>query len=623
MCGIVGQAYQNNRCKPETLRAMRDTMIHRGPDDDGEWYSQDFRVGLAHRRLAIIDLSPRAHQPMRDEPEKLVIIFNGEIYNSLDLRHELEKNGHTFISKSDTEVILAAYQEWGIDCISRLNGMFAFCIYDDREKLLFLARDRAGEKPLYYRYSNGQFSFASELKAIMADLGTPRKLNLDAVNYYLAYGYVPCPMSILKGIQKLPPAHAMLYDIDQDSIKIWKYWDLPEPNPNNNASIQDLSDEFELLLRDSVRRQMISDVPIGVLLSGGCDSSLVTALASRLSEQPLRTFTVSFPGHSQHDEAPFARIVAEHFGTEHTEIVTDETSVDIMTNLAAQFDEPFADHAMIPTYLVAKAIKPHATVALSGDGGDELFGGYPQYAALLKLACLKRSIPLFLRSIIAHCAFRVMPVGMRFRNHVTGVGDGFETSVAHVNLYFDAYTRSRLLNSEIVEQIDINQPEKLRASHCSSQHSLLRQAMQSDFMTTLSDGYLVKVDRASMKASLEVRAPFLDYRIIEFAYRSVSDRFKVSGNQLKILPRYAAKRLLPASLDLNRKQGFTMPISNWIKGSSGQFFKSVLHEAAPDLLNKGFVDKLFQTAARMKRNTSRLFNLTMFELWRRQSHIEL
>lgn len=621
MCGIIGQAFKGSRCKPETLRAMRDTMIHRGPDDTGEWYSEDLRVGLAHRRLAIIDLSARAQQPMCDESVKLVIVFNGEIYNFLDLRADLEKNGYTFKSNSDTEVVLVAYQEWGIDCISRLNGMFAFCIYDDREKLLFLARDRAGEKPLYYRYSNGKVSFASELKAIMADPGAQRKLNLDAVNYYLAYGYVPCPMSILEGVEKLPPAHAMLYYIDQDLMKIWKYWDLPEPNVNNNASIRDLSDEFELLLRDSVSRQMVSDVPIGVLLSGGCDSSLVTALASSLSEQPLRTFTVCFPGHSQHDEAPFAKIVAEHFGTEHTEIVTDETSVDILTKLAEQFDEPFADHAMIPTYLVAKAIKEYATVALSGDGGDELFGGYPQYTALLKLACLKRATLPSIRSLIANCASRVMPVGMRFRNHIIGLGDGFGASVAHVNLYFDDYTRRRLLNPELFEMIDISRPEKLRASHCSSQHSLLRQAMQSDFMTTLSDGYLVKVDRASMLASLEVRAPFLDYRMIEFAYRSVSDRFKVDRKQLKILPRHSAKRLLPSTLNLDRKQGFTMPISKWMKSEYGEFMRSVLSEVESNLFDAKFINKLIKVDSGMISNSNRLFALTMFEQWRRAYRI--
>lgn len=623
MCGIVGQAYQGGRCNPEVLRAMRDTMIHRGPNDGGEWYSQDFRVGLAHRRLAIIDLSLRGRQPMCDESGKLVIVFNGEIYNFLDLRHDLEKKGHAFKSKSDTEVILLAYQEWGIDCISHFNGMFAFCIYDDREKLLFLARDRAGEKPLYYRYANGQFSFASELKAIMADPGTPRKLNLDAVNYYLAYGYVPCPMSILQGIQKLPPAHAMRYDVDKGSMKIWKYWDLPEPNVNNNASIQDLSDEFESLLRDSVRRQMVSDVPIGVLLSGGCDSSLVTALASGLSERPLRTFTVAFPGYVNHDEGPFAKIIAEYFGTQHTEIVVDEASVNIITELAEHFDEPLADHAIVPTYLVSKAIKQQVTVALSGDGGDELFGGYPHYSTLLKLEFLKRVTPQFIRSLISDTSTRLMSVGMRFRSHLIGFRGSFGASVAHVNLYFDEYARRRLLNPAIIDMIDLNRPEREKDQSCLSQYSPLRQAMQSGFLTTLQEGYLVKVDRSSMMASLEVRAPFLDYRMIEFAYRSVPDKYKVSGNQLKILPRYSAKRLLPASLNLNLKKGFTMPMANWFKSQWGQLIRSVISDASPSIFDKTFATKLLIRDRALTLNSNRLFALVSFELWRRQHRVIL
>lgn len=616
MCGIVGQAFLEGRCTPEILRAMRERLTHRGPDDAGEWYSPDFRVGLAHRRLAIIDLSPRGRQPMCDGPGKLVIVFNGEIYNFLDLRERLEKMGHSFRSMSDTEVILEAYRAWGTDCLKELNGMFAFCLYDDERRIFFLARDRAGEKPLYYRYSQGQFAFASELKALMADPGTQRNLNLEAVNYFLAYGYVPAPMSILHGVEKLPQAHAMVYDIDQDSLRSWKYWDLPETVSHDHASLEELGSEFESLLRDAVRRQMVSDVPLGILLSGGCDSSLVTALASEIAPKPLRTFTVSFPGHPKYDEAPFARIVADHFGTEHNEIIADETSVGVIEELAAQFDEPFADHAMIPTYLVSRAIRRYVTVALSGDGGDELFGGYPHYVSLLKLARLRRLIPPPLRSLAAGCASRFLPVGTRYRNHVIGFRNQFDESVAHINLYFDKHARQQLLNREIIGAIDLGLPERQRMAHCLAPHSPLRQAMQTDFMTTLADGYLVKVDRASMLASLEVRAPFLDYRMIEFAFRSIPDRYKVDG-RLKILPRYAAKRLLPAGLDLDRKQGFTMPISVWSKGNWGQFIQSVLSDPWPSLYNKKFISKLLGSQEGVRSNANRLFILTIFEIWRR------
>jgi asparagine synthase (glutamine-hydrolysing) len=617
MCGIVGQVCRQGRCNSKILGAMRDSMSHRGPDDSGEWFSPDFRIGLAHRRLAIIDLSPRGRQPMHDTAAELVIVFNGEIYNFADLRKHLEKKGHTFSSMSDTEVILEAYREWGTDCLKELNGMFAFCLYDDRKRILFLARDRAGEKPLYYIHSKGQFAFASELKALMADPGTPRKINLDALNYYLAYGYVPCPMSILNGVQKLPQAHAMVYDIEKGSLKCWQYWHLPEPVINENASIDDLRVEFESLLRDSVRRQMVSDVPIGILLSGGCDSSLVTALASEISSKPLRTFTVSFPGHREYDEAPFARIVANHFGSEHLEIEADEPSADTMFQLAAQFDEPFADHAMIPTYLISKAIRQHATVALSGDGGDELFGGYPHYTGLLRSAQLRRVVPPFVRSLVATSAASWVPVGVRYRNHIIGFANGYRNSVAHVNLYFDEHSRRKLLNPQIVRAIDAGLPEKQKENYCLAHHSPLRQAMQTDFLTTLADCYMVKVDRSSMLASLEVRAPYLDYRMVEFAYRTVPDIYKVVDGKKKILSRYVAKRLLPKNLNLHRKQGFSMPVSKWIAGKWGGFIKSVLTEAPPTLFESRFIARLCDSEGKIQLNANRVYALTIFELWRR------
>jgi asparagine synthase (glutamine-hydrolysing) len=594
---------------------MRDTMSHRGPDDFGEWYSPDFRVGLAHRRLAIIDLSPLGHQPMHDVSGNLVIVFNGEIYNFSDLRKYLEENGHTFKSMSDTEVILAAYREWGLDCLEHLNGMFAFCIYDDRRRILFLARDRVGEKPLYYRHSNGRFAFASELRALLADPETPRKLNPDALNYYLAYGHVPCPMSIVDGIHKLQPGSAMVLDIDRGSLRQWKYWDLPEPAGDSNASLEEVCAQFESLMRDSVRRQMVSDVPIGVLLSGGCDSSLVAAFASEVSSKRLRTFTISFPGHKKYDEAPFARIVADHLDTEHIEITMDDPPAETILELAERFDEPIADHAFVPTYLVSRAIKEYATVALSGDGGDELYGGYPHYSALLRLEQFRRFIPSSLRSVIAVWALRSIPVGTRYRNHFIGFETGFGNSVAHINLYFDKQSRMQLLNPEIISTIDTGLPERGKVMDCVPRYSLLRQMMQTDFVTTLTDGYLAKVDRASMLASIEIRAPFLDYRMIEFAYRSVPDRYKVARGQTKILTRHSAKRLLPRRLNLQRKQGFTMPISKWLGGNWGRFIESVLCEEPLSLLNRKFVVKLFDNDWRIKSNSNRLYALTILELW--------
>jgi len=602
---------------------MRDSMHHRGPDDAGEWYSPDFRIGLAHRRLAIIDLSRRARQPMQDSSGRLTIVFNGEIYNFTDLKQDLQKNGHTFRSASDTEVILQAYLEWGVDCLQKLNGMFAFCIYDQKERILFLARDRSGEKPLYYRRTDDRFSFASELKAFMGDPEIRRAPDLDAINYYLAYGHVPCPRSILDGVAKLPQAHAMAYHTDTGSLTIWKYWDLPDAVGNGNASIADLCDELGFLLRDSVRRQLVSDVPIAVLLSGGCDSSLIAALASEASSEPLKTFTVCFPGHKKHDEARFARIVSEHLGTEHTEIRADEPSPSLMLELATKSDEPCADHAMIPTYLVSKAIRDQAKVALTGDGGDELFGGYPHYSSMLRLESIRKAVPPSIRSLLSEGVLRAIPVGVRFRNHVIGFRKNLPESVAHVNLLFDQHSRKQLLNPDIVRRIDIGLPEKLKAAQCLEAHSPLRQAMQSDFLTTLADAYLVKVDRASMLASIESRAPLLDYRVIEFAYRSVPDKYKVVNGEKKILLRALAKRLLPATLNLNRKQGFAMPISEWFVGSWGRSIQSVLSSSSSSLFDGRYAAKLFRYEGKLRSNWNRLYALTILDLWCRHYGIQL
>jgi asparagine synthase (glutamine-hydrolysing) len=307
MCGIVGLACESPVDRPALLETMRDTLRHRGPDDAGLWWAPDGRVGLAHQRLAVIDLSPGGRQPMLDSSSQLCITFNGEIYNYVELRRELETYGHRFVTASDTEVILESYRAWGIDCLSRLNGMFAFCLYDSVMRRLFLARDRAGEKPLFYYYTPGRLVFASELKALMMDPGFPRKLDLEALDYYLAYGYVPGEMCILKGVRKLGQAHAMTYELETDTLRDWRYWELPKQYWQADVSADELTDELERLLSDSVRRQLVADVPVGILLSGGIDSSLVTAMAARVSSRPVKTFTISFPGHDAYDEGPYAR----------------------------------------------------------------------------------------------------------------------------------------------------------------------------------------------------------------------------------------------------------------------------------------------------------------------------
>jgi asparagine synthase (glutamine-hydrolysing) len=411
MCGIVGIASKS----PVTVRAWlaigRDVLSHRGPDDAGEWWSDDGRMGLAHRRLSILDLSTAGHQPMHQPERGLSIVFNGEIYNFQELRAELERQGHHFRSHSDTEVILAAYREWGTDCLSRLNGMFAFVVYDAQQQTVFLARDRAGEKPLFYHQTGGILRFASELKALLADPAMPRRIESEALDCYLAMGYVPGHRCILHGFNKLPPAHALQFDLQTGKAKVWNYWQLPELAevvPQGLVEEAVLLDELEALLENAVCRQLVADVPVGVLLSGGVDSSLITAMAVRASSH-VQSFTIGFPGHGKLDETEHARLIARHFGTRHTELMAEPATADLLPYLARQFDEPMVDSSMIPTWLVSHLVRQHCTVALGGDGGDELFGGYSHHSQLLWMQRRLAIIPHPLRRLTSMVAEHLLP----------------------------------------------------------------------------------------------------------------------------------------------------------------------------------------------------------------------
>ena len=603
---------------------MRDSMVHRGPDDSDVWWSPDRQVGLGHRRLAIIDLSPGGHQPMLDCRGELVITFNGEIYNYQELRRELQGRGHHFRTASDTEVILEAYREWGTACVSRFNGMFAFSLYDVALKQLFLARDRAGEKPLYYRHSSDGFIFASELKAIMSDPRMQRKINLYSLDQYLTYGYISGSRCIIEGVDKLPQAHAMVYKLETNELHRWCYWKLPEPSEQNNLFSDVLLDELETLLRDSVRLRLIADVPVGIMLSGGLDSSLVAAIAAQVSSHPVNTFTASFPGNKDFDESPHARLVAQHFGTKHSELAIEPASVDLLSELVRQFDEPIGDQSIIPTYLISRLIKGSAKVALVGDGGDELFGGYPHYSLILRLNRLRSCFSPMVRKLISDLASRFLPVGTRGRNHLIGFHKELSYSIAHINLFFDFFTRKHLL-SPLAKRMTISHisQEVARSYAFPSDLSAVQQMTMMDFKTTMVDDYLVKVDRASMMASLEVRAPFLDHRLVEFAFARVPDDLRVTASERKILLRLLAKRLLPATLDLRRKQGFVMPLATWFNGKWGDFMCDVLEGADQDLFDKGEIRKLIVLQKKGYANTHRLFALTMFELWRRHYKVSI
>jgi asparagine synthase (glutamine-hydrolysing) len=607
----------------ELLDVMRDRLRHRGPDDAGSWWSADGTVGLAMRRLAIVDLSPSGHQPMADASGRYELVFNGEIYNHRALRDELQSKGRRFRGHSDSEVLLEAYRAWGRSCLDYLNGMFAFAVYDVQERELFLARDRVGEKPLFYRHAQGDFVFASELKALMADPCFPRRLEPEALAWYLTYGYVPGSRCILHGVTKLPPGHALRYRLGSDTVETWPYWTAPDPIASPEQDAPSLAEELQALLLDSVRQRLVADVPVGVLLSGGIDSSLVTAMAARVSPSPIRTFTISFPGHGAYDEGPYAAAVARHLGTEHTELRAEPATVDLLPRLAEQYDEPIADSSMVPTYLVSLLIREHATVALGGDGGDELFGGYPHYSWLLRQERFRRLVPGSLRGLVGTTAAHLLPVGLRGRNHLIGLSGDLASSIAHVNVYFDAVARRHVLAHDVAAVVAPGSPEQSRRRACRSELSPLQQATRIDFSGYLPDDILVKVDRASMLTSLEVRAPWLDHRIVELAFSRVPDRLRATASARKVLPRLLAAQLLPPGMDLRRKQGFSLPLQAWFKGDWGRAIAEILAEADPHLFRRSEIESLIAGQRRGLSNAARLFALSIFELWRTKYRVAI
>lgn len=615
MCGIVGVGGTAPSQDRSWLVHGRDAMTHRGPDDAGEWWSSDGRVGLAHRRLSIVDLSMLGHQPMHLHERGLSVVFNGEIYNHNALRDELCGLGFVFRSHSDTEVLLAAYAAWGQECLLRFNGMFAFALYDAPQQKLFLARDRAGEKPLFYRLANGSLQFASELKALLANPANPRRIDAEALDCYLAMGYVPGDRCMLQGFNKLPPAHALVFDLQTGQSNLWRYWQLPELT-SAQAPLDEVAllDELETLLEDAVRCQMVADVPVGVLLSGGVDSSLVTAMAVRASSQ-VQTFTIGFPGHGKLDETEHAQLIARHFGTRHTELMAEDATVDLVPRLARQFDEPMVDSSMIPTFLVSQLVRQHCTVALGGDGGDELFGGYGHYSRLQWMQQKLGPMPLSLRRGIALSAEMCLPVGFKGRNWAQGLGVDLDKGLPLIASCFDATTRRRLLKAHADWPLVA---ETVRKAKVPVNADILQRATRMDFANYLAEDILVKVDRASMLNSLEMRAPLLDYRLIEFAFGKVPSRLKATCTEKKILLKRLTARILPPEFDQQRKQGFSIPLGDWLKGGT---FRTLFNDVLRDpqcSFDTGTVDGLLRGQDKGRSNGERLFALVLFELWRRE-----
>lgn len=610
MCGIVGMVNLRTGIDAGELQRRRDLISYRGPDDSGHWLSGDGQVGLAHRRLSIVDLSDHGHQPMHADGSKLCMIFNGEVYNYEELREELVKLGHCFHGHGDSEVVLAAYAEWGESCLERFNGMFALAIYDARSHpaTIFLARDRAGKKPLYYSHSDETFDFGSELKT----LASTDRLNLTALNYYLSLGYIPASLSLAEGVHKLPPAHAARLDLSTMNLQVWRYWQLPENEPLE-ASGEELADAAEELLMDAVSLRLHCDVPSGVLLSGGLDSGLVAAVSAKVSLKPVPTFTISLPNSSL-NEAPLAQQVADYYGTDHHVLEMGEPSLAIVHEFAHLIDEPIADSSLIPSWVVARLTRQHVTVALGGDGGDELFGGYSDYPVSLSDQQGLGWIPASFFRFVGETVMR-LPAGIRGRNRIASLRHGPLQQLVWGRPYFDVGLRKRILKTDALVTLDdqIDAPERWLLSLFMQGNDPVDCMTRTHFGSILPDDFMVKVDRASMFNSLEMRAPFLDHRLVEFAFGSVPSKWKVEGGESRRIQRILAKRLLPPSFNSSRKQGFSIPLDNWLRSDGCSIIRDYM-AYLPDQIDKAEVERLIAGQMKGRANGSRLYALLMLAI---------
>ena len=579
MCGIVGRLnFDGSPIPVRELTSARDRLVNRGPDGAGTW--TDGPVGLAHRRLSILDLTDRGSQPMRSTDGALAITFNGEIYNFLELREELSKAGHCFTTHTDTEVILAAYREWGTDCLQRFNGMFAFGLWDARRQRLVLARDRIGVKPLYYTVGSGRLVFGSTLKAITAFTDVSRELSREAIDLYFQMAYIPAPYSIYRDIYKIEPG-TWLECSAGGQMKTQRYWSLAPRGVKPVSTISAAADRLEELLDSSVRYRLISDVSVGAFLSGGIDSSTVVALMCRNSDT-VRTFTIGF-GEAEFDESTYARQIASYLGTRHEELILrPEDLLPIASHLTVHYDEPFADVSAIPTLALAKLARTDVTVALSGDGGDELFAGYPYYKFLARLDPWRRraafSAPL-LRAASA--------IGLP---HRPAMALNALSQPETTDLY--AYMRGPLKTRPFGKIVN---GQHARAGNWFARRldqdvpmsGLVETYMDLDIRSYLVDDILVKVDRATMAHGLEARNPLLDYRVVEFA-RSLPGSMQTARIGSKQVLREVLGRLLPAELFSRPKQGFSVPIREWFRGP----LKPALHESLRGgwLTTEGYFD---------------------------------
>ena len=623
MCGIAGfvdywdERRSDSLSRGRLLKTMCDVIRHRGPDEDGFLCKDGVALGM--RRLSIIDLAGGS-QPISGEDGTVTIVFNGEIYNFQELRPELEKRGHTFKTNSDTEAIVHAYEEFGPAGVNHLRGMFTFAIWDDKRREVYIARDRVGKKPLYYTITpGGTLVFGSEIKSLLEHPDVQREISLEAVDAYLTLGYVPDPLTIFRDIHKLPPGHYLTFS--NGRLNVQQYWDFVF-EPGESRRPEDYLEELRALLHESVRLRLISDVPLGAFLSGGIDSSTIVALMAQHMNQPVKTFSIGFHEDS-YNELKYARLTAKKLGTDHHEFFVTPQICDVIDELVWHFDEPFADPSAIPTYMVSKLARDHVTVALSGDGGDELFAGYTHYVVQESRRAFN-ALPRALRAGVMRPLSYRLPHGAWGRNYLHNISlDPIDRYLDSLS-YFTALSKKSLYTADFLNALGATDRVARSFREYAGRvktNEPLDQLLYIDGKTYLPGDILTKVDRMSMATSLEVRVPLLDHKLIDFVTR-VPASLKLAGTETKHLLKRVARDLIPAEILDRPKQGFGIPLEQWINEQLRDQIRETLRESRTrqrGYVNPDYVDLILDEHHKGRRDHSfPLWALMILELWHRR-----
>ncbi|MFQ5867207.1 MAG: asparagine synthase (glutamine-hydrolyzing) [bacterium] len=633
MCGICGILnFSDEPVSEELLKKMNDQLIHRGPDEEGYYIKPKYKmqndgkcnVGMGIRRLSIIDLET-GQQPIHNEDNSILVILNGEIYNFQELRHNLKKKGHHFYTKSDTEVLVHLYEDYGIDCLKYMNGMFAFALWDENKHCLFISRDRVGKKPLYYMRISDKFYFASEIKSFLVIPEFKKEVNLKAIHYYLTYQYIPSPMTIFKNVFRLPPASFMVVD-SQGRIKSCKYWSLNFSH-KIDLTFDEAKEKIGSLLRDAVGIRMIADVPLGAFLSGGHDSSIIVALMSQLSSQPVKTFSIGFE-EQEFSELKYARILAKKFGCDHHEFIVKPDYIDILPKIVWHYDQPYADSSALPSFYVAKMTRQYVKVALNGDGGDENFAGYLRYSALRNFTLMALPFQIIPDKLFSKFLNLIPDIESSQRNpirYAKRLLSALNESPSRRNViwhcFFNNFLKKRIYSHEMKNRFsDIDTYEYLgNLFQRAPASGVIDRALYTDINAYLPEDLLIKMDVATMANSLEARSPFLDHHILEFT-SSLPSSWKMKIFSQKYILKRTFQDLLPREILHRSKQGFGIPVGEWFRHQWKDYFREIVlsPKAKRGYFDMKEVEALFQEHILGKRDHGyRLWALFMLELWHR------